>query len=51
MQYYSTVTDHYLYLPMLGVAIAVASLMSRHEGMALPLRGRGAGGFRGAEFY
>src|SRR5213076_192323 len=31
MQYYSTVTDHYLYLPMLGVALAVAWAMSRYE--------------------
>jgi hypothetical protein len=35
MQYYSTVTDHYLYLPMRGVAISVAWVISSHEGMAL----------------
>jgi hypothetical protein len=27
-QYYSTVADHYLYLPMLGVALAIAALTS-----------------------
>jgi hypothetical protein len=31
MQYYSTVTDHYLYLPMLGVAMGVAWVVSRYE--------------------
>jgi tetratricopeptide (TPR) repeat protein len=31
MQYYSSVTDHYLYLPMLGVALAFAWLMNRFE--------------------
>jgi tetratricopeptide (TPR) repeat protein len=32
MQYYSTVTDHYLYLPMLGVALAAAWALSRYSG-------------------
>jgi len=31
MQYYSTVTDHYLYLPMLGVALAAAWGLSKVE--------------------
>jgi protein O-mannosyl-transferase len=31
MQYYSTVTDHYLYLPMLGLALAGAWVVSRYE--------------------
>ena len=31
MQYYSTVTDHYLYLPMLGVALAAAGALHRYE--------------------
>ena len=29
MQFYSTVADHYLYLPMLGVAVGVAMVLSR----------------------
>jgi hypothetical protein len=31
MQYYSTVTDHYLYLPMLGVAMGAAWVLKRFE--------------------
>jgi tetratricopeptide (TPR) repeat protein len=30
MQYYSTVTDHYLYLPMLGPALAFAWLLAKY---------------------
>jgi hypothetical protein len=31
MQYYSTVTDHYLYLPMLGPALALAWLLAKYQ--------------------
>ena len=31
MQYISGVADHYLYLPMLGVAVALASILTRHQ--------------------
>ncbi|HEV8290680.1 MAG TPA: tetratricopeptide repeat protein, partial [Tepidisphaeraceae bacterium] len=31
MQYYSTVTDHYMYLPMFGAALGVAWVVSRYE--------------------
>jgi len=31
MQYYSTVTDHYLYLPMLGPALAIAWLLDHYK--------------------
>lgn len=33
-QYYSTVSDHYLYLPMLGPALAAAWLVRRYDGTA-----------------
>ena len=31
MQYTSTVADHYLYLAMLGPAVALASVLTRHR--------------------
>ena len=30
-QFYSTVADRYMYVPMLGVAMAVAWVLSRHR--------------------
>jgi tetratricopeptide (TPR) repeat protein len=30
MQYFSTVADHYLYLPMLGVAVIIAGFIANH---------------------
>jgi protein O-mannosyl-transferase len=35
MQYYSTVADHYLYLPMLGVGLLVAWVVRRYPSRAL----------------
>ncbi len=44
-QYYSTVADHYLYLPMLGVAVLIASVMCQGE----PARPRAGGRLDGPE--